>query len=186
MNCFMDQQPKNAVPKILREHFEEFGDLCALRRRVARSPDWTGEKLKTLEARIAAHRDGLKIAGEAVIPLAQKAFADGDAAMIHAAIFSLLQLGSAAGDAEVMNALHAMKPDKLDAYRLALLEAPIGRLDEQLRAAAESAPPHIAVVAIEALLFHRHRGVKSERQPEFVRHEDPAIRAAGWRIAALE
>jgi hypothetical protein len=143
------------------------------------------DDVKRLNDRIEPHLDGLRIAAKANPAAITAQLKGDDPSAVSAAAVALLQLQVKEADDEVARALLASEPKQADAIRRALMHGPIDLLEEPLRTAADSAPPHVAAAALEALLYHGRRGVKTDRLAEFVRHEDPAIRAAAWRIVAL-
>jgi hypothetical protein len=169
--------------QVIEKHLEELGFLLQQRAAALRSPDLKLTDAKRLDSRIEPHLDGLRIAAKLDVGAMAVYLKAEDPWAVCAAAVALLQLPEAAN--AVVDALHSAEPKQADAIRRALLYGPIVLIEEPLRAAAESAPPHVAAVAIEALLYHGCRGIKTDRLTEFVRHDDPGIRCATWRIVAL-
>nr|MBA3685649.1 hypothetical protein [Planctomycetota bacterium] len=67
-----------AIPDIVEEHLEELAFLAIRRRTLLFSTTATPRQLARLDARSAAHRDGLRIAGQVAIDLAVGVLDDGD------------------------------------------------------------------------------------------------------------
>jgi uncharacterized protein (TIGR02270 family) len=175
----------STIKKVIQKHLEELGFLWRQRTTALRSPDWQLGDIKRLDSRIEPHLDGLRIAATGDVAAMAANLKGDDPWTIVAASVALLQLQTKEAAQAVVDALLATEPKQADAFRRALVRGPIDLIEEQLRAAADTAPPHVAATAVEVLLYHGRRGAKTERLAEFVRHEDPTFRAAGWRIAAL-
>jgi hypothetical protein len=173
------------IKKVIAQHVEELGFLLRQRSAAHRSPDWRLGDVRRLEERIEPHFDGLRIAAKTDLAGVAAHLKGEDPWTILAAGMALLELQTQEAADEVAKALLAAEPKQAGAIGRALVYGPIDLIVEPLRAAADSAPPHVAAAAIEALAYHGRRGATPDRMVEFVRHEDPAIRAAGWRIAAL-
>jgi hypothetical protein len=58
------------IPRIVEQHAEEAAFLWHLRARAADAPHYVRRHLASLEERIEAHLDGLKVAGEAGFEIA--------------------------------------------------------------------------------------------------------------------
>jgi hypothetical protein len=180
----MSESPAT-IKKVIEKHLEEFGFLLRQRDAALRSPDWRLSDINRHEGRIESHLDGLRIATRTGLAGVATHLAGDDPWTIVAACVALLELRTQEAANELVNALLAAEPKQAAAIGRALLHGPIDLVEEQLRAAAESAPPHVAATAIEALLYHGRGQVTTDRLAEFIHHEDPAMRSAGWRIAAL-
>ncbi len=180
--------PATALPlkPVIEQHLRELGFLWRQREGALRSPDWRLPDMKRLDGRIEPHLDGLRIAARADAGAMAAYLKAEDPWAAFAACVALLELQSPEAANLVGQTLLACVPKQADAIRRALLHGPIDPIEEPLRAAADSAPPHVAAAALEALLYHGRKNVKTDRLAEFVRHEDSAIRAAAWRIFALE
>jgi uncharacterized protein (TIGR02270 family) len=173
------------LKQVVEKHLQELGFLWRLREGALRSPDFMARDVKRLDSRLEAHLDGLRIAAATDLAAVAAHLTGDDPWAVLAAAVTLLQLETPDAANEVVQALRKAEPEQIDSWRRALLCGPIEFIEEQLREAAASAPPHIAAAALEALLYHGCQNVKTDRLPEFVRHENPAIRCAAWRIAAL-
>ncbi len=173
-----------ALNKVIEQHLRELGFLWRLRKGALRSPDWRLPEVKRLDTRIEPHLDGLRIAARADAGAVAAYLKAEDPWAAVAACVALLELQSPEAANVVVQTLVASEPKQAQPIGRALVHGPIDLVEEQLRLAVDAAPPHVAATALEALLHHG-RDVKSDRLAEFVRHEDPAIRSAAWRIVAL-
>jgi hypothetical protein len=174
-----------AIKKVIEKHLEELGFLWRQRAAALRSPNWRPPDVKWLDGRIEPHLDALRIAARADAGAVAACLKSEDPWAAVAAGVALLQLQLLEAARAVVEALLAAEPKQADAIRRALLHGPIDLIEDPLRAAADSALPHVAAAALEALLYHGRKNVNTNRLPELVRHEDPAIRCTAWRIMAL-
>ncbi|MGA2257787.1 MAG: hypothetical protein ABSG53_24250 [Thermoguttaceae bacterium] len=174
-----------ATDKVIEKHLQEFGFLWGQGQNALRSPEYKLPDLKLLASRIEAHFDGLRLAAQAAPDFLVAKLKGDDAWGVFAAAFALLQLQMPEAASAVVQALLKAEPEQIEPLRQALLHGPIDPVEKQLREVALSAPPHVAVAALEALLYHGRQVVERQRLAEFVRHEDPAVRSAAWRIVAL-
>jgi uncharacterized protein (TIGR02270 family) len=174
-----------ALGKVIEKHLQELGFLWGQRRDALRSPDYRLPDVKRLDGRIEAHLDGLRIAGRIAPELLAAHLETGDAETIFAAALGLLQLETPAAAAALMKSLLKARPGQVKALRQALVHGPIKCVEEPLRQAVDSARPHVAAAALEALAFHDCKDLKRQRLAEFAGHEDPTVRCAAWRIVAL-
>jgi uncharacterized protein (TIGR02270 family) len=170
---------------VIEQHLQELGFLWEQRAVALRSPDWRLPDVQRLERRIDAHLDGLVVAARADLAAFVMHLKAEDPGAVSAAVAALLQMHTPEAAQPVVDALLNAEPDKIDAIRRALLYGPIDLIEQALRAAAESAPPHVAAAAMESLLCHGAKNVPTSRLPELVRNEDPSVRSAAWRIFAL-
>jgi hypothetical protein len=107
-----------------------------------------------LEERIAAHLDGLLLAGEAAIPTLEAGLADEDPQNVFAAAYVLLALRIPTAAQRVAEAFLHVEAEGLEALSQSLCHGPIDLIEQPLRRAAASAPAPVAVAALEALAFH--------------------------------
>ncbi len=173
------------IAKVIEKHLQELGFLWKLREGALRSPDFTVRDVKRLDGRIEPHFDGLMIAAKTDLAAVAAQLKGEDPWAVFAAAAALLQLQTPEAAKEVVQALLKAKPEQVDALRRALLKGPIELVEKQLREAAGSAPSQVDAAALEVLLYHGRKDVKTDRLGEWVRHENPAIRCAAWRIVAL-
>jgi uncharacterized protein (TIGR02270 family) len=178
--------PAPTLNKVIEKHIEELGFLWGQRTAAVRSPDWKLPEVQRLDRRIEAHLDGLIVAAKADLAAFELHLKAEDPGAVTAAAAALLQVHTPEAAKPVVDSLLTAEPDKIDSIRRALLHGPIDLIEQPLRAAAESGPPHVAGAAMEALLYHGCKNVPTGRLAELVRHEDPAIRCAAWRIFALQ
>lgn len=169
-----------AIPDVVFEHLEELAFLMVQRRRLVFSPDAPAEALARLDARVAAHRDGLAVAGPAAVRLAIEALGGSDPWLVAAAARTWLELGSPA-TAEVLERLEAAG-ELLPAWREALraVETPV--LDRLFPATAPlPATPAAAEAVADARLW---RGaLAAPALQAAARSEHAGVRRAVARLA---
>jgi HEAT repeat protein len=137
------------------------------------------------DERIAAHLDGLLLAGEAAVPLLEESLNADDPQAVFAAAYVLLRLNTQSAADRVAEALLKAEGEKIEGLAQALCHGPIHLVEGKLRGAAASAPAPAAVAALLALTFHRRPDAGVDRLVEFLQNENPQIRRAAWRIMAL-
>ena len=133
------RRPPGIIPEVYAKHLEEFQFLWGQRQAALRSPDFTLRDVGLLERRLAAHRDGLLLAGEAAIPVLEAGLTGDDPTAVFAAAYVLLALRTQAAAERVMGAFLQAGAEKLEAFRQALCHGPIDLIERPLREAAASA-----------------------------------------------
>ena len=164
------------ITKVVAQHLQELGFLWRQRAAASRSPDWRLTDLKRLDRRIEAHLDGLLVAARSDLAAVATHLLGEDPWAVTAAGTALLQLHTPKPRSRSSKPCYRPNPKRSMPSARALLHGPIDLIEQPLRAAGDSAPPHVAAAAIEALLYHGCKNVATRRLPEFVRHEDPAVR----------
>ena len=172
------------IPEVLHAHLEEFQFLCGLFQNALRSPDYRRRDLEPLARRIAAHLDGIVVAGEAAVPLLEADLAADEPQVVFAAAYVLLRMNAQAGQ-RVLDAFLQAKAGQLEGLCLALCQSTLGTMEDQLRQAVASSPATIAVAAAEVLAFHRKLGPLAKRLDNFLKDENPEVRRCAWRVTAL-
>ena len=178
------RQP-GVIPAVYAKHLEEFAFLWGQRKAALRSPDYTLGDVARLEQRIAAHLDGLLLAGEAAIPTLEAGLAGDDPQAVFAAGYVLLALRVPAAAQRVAEAFLHAEAEKIEALSQSLCHGPIDLIEKPLRHAAASAPAPAAVAALEALAFHRRPDPGDDRLAEFLQDKNAQVRRAAWRIMAI-
>ncbi len=173
------------LKSILEEHFEELQMLWQMRRGALRDPARRVRNLRELDERIEAHLDGLVLGAEHSLPILAAGLGGDDASMTFAAASVLLRIGGEEHRRMVLAAFADAKEGQLAGIREALCRSTVEGIDEELARFARTAAAPVAAAALEVLHSRGRRDVKIPRLAEFVRHEDPAVRCAGWRIFAL-
>jgi len=173
------------LKSILEEHFEELQMLREMRRRAFRDPARRVRNLIELDERIEAHLDGLVLGGEHSVPVLAAGLGGDDPSMTFAAAYVLLRMGREDYRRMVLSAFAEAKEGQLAGIGGALCQSPVDGIGDELVKLAQTAAAPIAAAALEVLHCHGRQDVKVQRLAEFVRHEDPAIRRAGWRIFAM-
>lgn len=170
------------IPDILEEHLEEAAFLWGQRAVALQSPIYSPATFRRLEERIEAHVQGLLTSGEEAIPIVKDGLVAEEAPTSFAAAYTLLRLKIPHAAAIVAEAFGQAQEGQLDGIRQALCHGPIDLVLEDVRKAAMTAPPPIAVAAIEALAFHSRLGVEAKRLEQFFGDENPEVRRAAWKI----
>jgi uncharacterized protein (TIGR02270 family) len=173
------------LPDLLGLHFEELQFLWARRRAALRSPTETPRELVALEERIEAHVQGLLVVGTRMLPLVEPALTGEDRNAAFAAAYALLRLGDPALAERVVAAIPTAPPPARRGLAEALCHVHAPAAEAGLRALAVSGDPAIAAVAFEVLAFRG--GLRPDAAgavlDSLLAQEDPATRAAGWRVA---
>ncbi|MBC7851822.1 MAG: hypothetical protein IAF94_00155 [Pirellulaceae bacterium] len=172
------------IPEVLHAHLEEFQFLCEQFQHALRSPDYRRRDLEPLASRIAAHWDGIVVAGEAAVPLLEAGLAAEEPQGAFAAAYALLRMNAKAGQ-RVLDAFLLAKAGQLEGICRALCQSTLGTTEDQLRQAVASSPATIAVAAAEVLAFHRKLGPLAKRLDDFLKNDDPEVRRCAWRVTAL-
>jgi uncharacterized protein (TIGR02270 family) len=171
------------IPDIVEEHYDELQFLWTQRRAALRSPAYTERELRLLDERIDAHADGMLVIGERLVAFVEPALAADEPMPAFAAAFALLRLGTTDALARVIAAFATANGAKLDGLRDALAHGPSKALAPQLTSLWLSGPPRVGAAAAEVLAFQAAINPAAQDLERFVRAEEPATRAAGWRIA---
>lgn len=169
---------------VLEEHLEELAFLWELRREGASSPEQTRAGLSRLEARVEAHADGLALARGELLDLVSPGLSSDEPAVAFASALALLRAGRGGG-AVVLEAFRASTGGAREGLAEALAHGESRETREGLAECAASPDAGLAVAAATALAMKRLPGVPDRAVERFVADVDPAVRAAGWRLAAL-
>lgn len=169
---------------ILEEHFEELQALWNRRQLAVESADYDLQSLRKIDARIAAHTDGLVLAETDALPVLLAGLNSGEFLPILSAVHVLLTMGGSECTRLVVDALRVAEGPAIDALRWSLCHGPITAVEKTLKQLVTSASASIAVIAAEALACHRHLDPQSPCIEEFLTDELPDIRKAGLRIKA--
>lgn len=187
----MDSQPDDSsaepgvLPEVYQQHLEEFRSLWTQRQEMLLSAELTAGDLDAWEERIAAHLDALLLPGEeAVIRLVAEGLCGEDAEIVFGAALVLLKLESQRAASLVGEALREAEDDRLEGIGQALCHAPIAWLETTLRQTLKSDVPPRALAAAEALAFHHKLRPEEPRLGALLADENPAVRAAAWRVVA--
>lgn len=184
MSDMRDSASQPIIPAIVQNHLEEFQFLCGHYQQALRSPDYRRRDLDPLEKRIAAHLDGIVVAGEAAVPILEAGLAAEEPQVAFAVAYVLLRMNAKTGH-QVLDAFLQAKGGQLDGIRRALCQSPLGTKVDQLRQAVTDSPSSIAVAAAEILAFHRKLGPLVKRLDDFLKDENPDVRRCVWRATAL-
>ncbi|HXC36697.1 MAG TPA: hypothetical protein VNV43_12530 [Candidatus Acidoferrales bacterium] len=170
------------IPDLFETHFEELAFLWSQRRSALVSRRYSRNAFRDLEERVEAHVAGLLHSGEHIVPATKDGLSADDAAVAFASAYTLLRLKSPTTAYIVMEVFREAQEEQLDGIRQALCHGPIELVLEDLRQAAATASPTIAVAAIEALHFHSKLGPEAKHLEQFLSDENPEVREAAWRI----
>jgi uncharacterized protein (TIGR02270 family) len=171
------------IADILEEHLDELAFLWGQRRHAIRSPLYTVRAFTHLEERVSAHLDGLLSVGRDALPLLESMLRDGDELQAFAAACALLSGNDASSPGLVIDAFKQSDGKRLRGIRDALCHAPVQTVLADLRALSVSSQPALAVAATHALAFHEASGPNDALVRQFLAHDDPGIKADGWRLA---
>jgi uncharacterized protein (TIGR02270 family) len=180
----MKRRRKLVIPDILEEHHAELQFLWGLRRAAVRSPAYSLRALGELDERIAAHADGLVIGGRHARPLLRAGLEAAPPEAAFAAAYPLLASGEDEAARLVLDAFRQAKGDGRIGLTEALCHGPITLVRQNLREALASPADALAAAAAEVLACHGLLELTTAQFDRFLKHPDPAIRQAGWRVAA--
>lgn len=173
------------IVEIIEKHFEELVFLCELRGDAVRSPEYTIGDVAVLDRRIDGHLDGLLVGREETVVVVEEGLAGDEPPAVFAAAWVLLRMRTEGAAGRVVNTLIQADPEPSAGLRLALCRGPIDMIRDRLNEAAVSSPAPIAVVAAEALAAHGRLDRKTKRLAAWFEDENPEVRRAAWRIAAV-
>jgi uncharacterized protein (TIGR02270 family) len=174
------------IVDILEEHFEELQVLWPKRQEAMRSPRYTLRTLDELEERIEAHVQGLLVGGEQTRKLLEPGLVEGDPVIAFIAAYGLLRLEKPEIHEAVLNALVKAEGGGLagirDAFCQISLEPILPRMRSILNAPPASSRVEVLAAVAEIFSFHG-LDIKTSLMDLFLKHENPKLRQAGWRIA---
>ena len=166
------------VPDILLEHLEEMSSLWIQRRALVFSPDAPRRALDRLEARIAAHRDGLAIGGAAATRIAEEQLESDDPWLAACAALVWLEQGDTAL-AQVIPRLAGLDDAALASWREALRRMEPGAFERRFPPGATTdVPPAAAEALVDA------RGWRGALDPGAIAAAAQSARAGLRRAAA--
>jgi uncharacterized protein (TIGR02270 family) len=163
---------------VLEEHLEEFDLLWERRQREIVSPDGRPDSLATLEGRMAAHLEGLRIGGAHSLAIARRVLPEAKGSTAFAAAYSLLALGGEPEERAVLEALAAADADAAEGLRHALRHRAGERLLGILPRILSGPDSPASVAALDGLAFHRRPAAVD--LAAHLAHEDPWVRQVAW------
>ncbi len=171
------------LPDVVEEHLEELGFLAIQRRKLIVSPDTSCRRLREHDDRIAAHRDGLTIAGAPGARIVKRAL-DEAAIDWHVAAAGRVWLEEASPPPEEVHARIAAGGAALAAgWREAFRRTTPARVDRVFpRAAPEPEDPAVRLVRADARIWHGR--VSEGDVTRLAADPDPALRRTVARAAA--
>lgn len=172
------------LPDLLEEHLEEIQFLWPIREQGLRSPRMTLRDIRNFEDRIDAHAEGALVPGEKAYPFVDPLLETDDEHAAFAATFVLLRHGTEHALARVRAALADATGKRLTGIGRALQMGRADALLNDLDAAFRADDPARSAAAAEALSYHVRWKGSHDRLLDFLAHDDPAIKRAGWRLVA--
>ena len=173
------------LPSVLEQHFEELQTLWERRRFAVRDPEYNSTDLAELDQRIEAHTDGLVISAEHTQSLLEEGLGAGEVSTVFAAAYVMLRRCDQTAADQVVDGLLQAEDEALDGFLDALCHGPIELIASRLQETLATAPAAAAVVAAEALAYHRKINAESGRLDSFFQDEDPRVRRSAWCMASL-
>jgi uncharacterized protein (TIGR02270 family) len=175
-----------AIRRIHEQHLEELAFLWGQRRLALRSVDYSLRQFLDLEERVAAHLDGLVVAGESAGGMLEAALEGGDGPTAFAAALALLHVRGAAAAGAVFDSFVAAEGERLAGLCGAMCHAPAAVGFQSVERLMAEAPGPLAAAAAEVLAFRAPNALRRGRQLDrLVRHEAPEVRTGAWRVAGL-
>jgi len=160
---------------VLEEHLEELESLWTRRLAHLLSDDVIVAGLARIDRRIAAHTDGLVLAGDHALPILAEALESGERALTLAAAFAMASSCRTEMVGPVLEALPAAADEAREGLRLALTLGPMEATKDALLELAGAGPSPVAAVALSALAFHG-QPLPPQRLAELARSPDPNSR----------
>ena len=174
------------IPRVLEQHLEALQFLWAQRRQAVEDSEWQLQDLQTCDRRIAAHLDGLRLAGAAAVPLFESRLAADDPDAVFVAAHLLLGLADPAAGIAVVSALRKAEEGQREGIGAALRVGPIDCVQPQLMEQFAEGPALASACAAEALAAHGRLDLRSDRMAALLRDEDPQVRQTVWRCHQLQ
>lgn len=173
------------IADILEEHFEETQALWELRLAVRRSPDWSPADLDKLDARIAAHVDGLAEAGLKSWPWIEKGLKGSERVAQFAAAAPLLAMRKPEMNAKLAAAIQKAAGQDLSGHcdALALLCPP--EIAASLADWTRDRTPGLCGPAVWILALHKLNRDPDSTAFRLIDHELAGVRSMAWQILAL-
>jgi uncharacterized protein (TIGR02270 family) len=179
----MAKERATLIVDILEENYEELEFLWGQRRTALRNPFYSLRAFLDLEERIEAHVQGLLVAEHQLVPLLQDKLGGDDANMVFAAAYPLLRLNQDEAALLVWGPFEKAEGPKRLGLSEALIHGATDALLPRLQQALAGAAP-LAVAAAEVLAFKSPGALRASQIDPLVKHDEPAIRAAAWRVIA--
>lgn len=170
---------------VLEEHYETLDFLWTQRRDSLHSADITHRDLVDRDERIAAHSDGLLLAGPDGIEIIAPGLASDEGSFSLASGFVLLAARSAPAAKTVISVFQDASPKARDGLGLALCYGPVQHTEAELQTVVAQASPPVAAAAAEVLAFHGQLADPGGWLATFAEDPNPTVRARAWRITAL-
>ena len=173
------------TPAVFATHLEEAQFLFAERQEILRSAEFTAVELADLDTRLAAHLDGLTLAGDAELELLQERLVSDEVDVVSTATTVLLRLRSTEAAGIVLRALAAATGGQLTGICQALCHGPIDSILFDLQRMLEKASSSVAASIALALAWQNQSGLQVTRLRALLDDPDPTVRQLSWRTAAL-
>lgn len=172
--------PPAVVPGVVAQHLEDAVSLRALRSRLLRSPDVTLNQLVRADERLAAHLDGLRLAGEHATRLSRVALGSpGVGEVFVATVLAIEQRDTAQIDR--LLSLIGVVPDAARAMSSAFGWTPrhaLRGLTTELLGSSSAAGRRLGLAACA-----QHRVDPAGLVAEAAQHDDAALRTRALRMA---
>lgn len=182
MHSFVEQSPEKQqislypqLRDVVREHLEEYAFLSMMRHNALFDPEISRSQLKKIEARLAAHWDGLVVGSPMTLDVARKKIEEaGDHWDTYTALKVWFEIGRSTTD-ELANALLKVDDEGLPPWREALCRCAQERVKELVPISLLAhAAPSIQGTALFALGWHNL--LQAGQSELFVRHANPHLR----------
>jgi uncharacterized protein (TIGR02270 family) len=163
---------------VLEEHASDGAHLWHLRERAIKAPHYRLKQLAALDARVSAHVEGLRTAGEAGLERMRLALGDINAGTL----FVAAHLAFALGDGEDMRnavSIALAEPDLCDALIGALAWHPFESVRQPLIALGRSPDPQHRRICLAT--FCAHRIAAGSLLTRAAEDPDPRLRACAFR-----
>src|SRR5213593_2146742 len=167
---------------VLEEHLEELDLLWERRQRALDSPDYTIASFATLEERMAAHLEGLRVGAELSRQIARQLLPKAKGGGAFAAAYVLFAFGDAGDERAVVDALEAGDADAAEGLRHAFRHRASDRLLGELARLVRGPDAPASVAALDALAFRR-RPANADFSA-YLTSDDPWVRSVAWSAAA--
>lgn len=170
---------------VVEEHFEELQALWYVHASAIRSDRyWAGDLLK-LQERIAAHVEGVVLAGSRAHGIIKEALVSGDAGLAFAAAVTSLRALDLPLLQPLFKAFDQANEQTARGFIEGFCASSISACESLLHERLAAAETNTASQAAYILAFHGRLGLEHPCVQQFLCDADPAVRQRGWHIIPL-
>ncbi len=170
---------------VVEEHFEELQALWYVHSIAVRNERYFSGDLLKLQDRIAAHVNGVVLAGSRAHGIVQEALVSGDAGMVFAAVLTCLRTPDLPLHLPLFKAFDQADDQSAHGWIEGFCASPIAACESSLLERVETPEVNIASQAAYILAFHGNLTVDHPCIQRFMCDANPIVRQRGWAILSL-